>query len=74
MAYELLSQSRKHNKLANTHANKRANKDGGGRGGGGWEGGTWGRKFFSKKISGEYAYQGPKRRILNLCNFIFRSY
>ena len=39
MAYELLSQSRKHNKLANTHANKRANKNGGGRGGvgvGGW--------------------------------------
>ena len=35
MAYELLSQSRKHNKLANTHANKRANKNGGGRGGGG---------------------------------------
>ena len=34
MAYELLSQSRKHNKLANTHANKRANKNGGGRGGG----------------------------------------
>ena len=33
MAYELLSQSRKHNKLANTHANKRANKNGGGRGG-----------------------------------------
>ena len=31
MAYELLSQSRKHNKLAHTHANKRANKNGGGR-------------------------------------------
>ena len=46
----------------------------GGEGEGGWEGGTWGRKFFSKKISGEDAYQGPKRRILNLCNFIFRSY
>ena len=48
-------------------------KTGEGEGGGG-EGGTWGRKFFSKKISGGDVYQGPKRRILNLCNFIFRSY
>ena len=49
MAYELLSQSRKHNKLANTHANKRANKDGGGRGGGGGGGGNLGEEIFFKK-------------------------
>ena len=50
MAYELLSQSRKHNKLANTHANKRANKDGGGRGGGGGGRGELGvGNFFQKR-------------------------
>ena len=49
MAYELLSQSRKHNKLANTHANKRANKDGGGRGGGGGRVELGVGNFFQKR-------------------------
>ena len=49
MAYELLSQSRKHNKLANTHANKRANKNGGGRGGGGGRVELGVGNFFQKR-------------------------
>ena len=49
MAYELLSQSRKHNKLANTHANKRANKNGGGREGGGGRVELGVGNFFQKR-------------------------